>query len=79
MAGHNFDPLDIRSEMGYKEDVAPVDTTSDDVVPVTGLEIVHVEETHVPLEKIAPGEPGNETDLDNPPDFSMMHQMFPPQ
>lgn len=40
--------------------------------------MVPVLEEPAPLEAIAPGEPDNAIDLENPPDFSVLQQVYPP-
>lgn len=77
MAGH-FDPHDIRSEMGFKEDVVPPKTTSEEAPKSPHLEMVPVVEEPMSLEAVAPGEPGNAIDLANPSDFGGRFYQFTP-
>ncbi|XP_073019480.1 uncharacterized protein [Primulina eburnea] len=76
MAG--FDPQDIRSEMAASMGDKSPDTTPTVEIGVAGMEIVVVPEQPTPLEIIAPGETGNEIDVENPPDFEALNKVFPP-
>ncbi|XP_073290969.1 secreted RxLR effector protein 161-like [Primulina huaijiensis] len=61
----NYDPLDIRSEMGHREDVAPAPApaTSVETLTAPSLQIIHVAETPILLETISPDESGNELNV----------------
>ncbi|XP_073049472.1 uncharacterized protein [Primulina eburnea] len=72
MAG--FDRHDIRNEMAARlGEKSPSAETN-----VEGMAMVSVPEEPVPLEIIAPGEPGNAIDIENPPDFEAVNRAFPP-
>lgn len=77
MDGKEYDPMDIRSEFGNKNAETPDVTTSTGVTPEDMLKLVAVPEIPVPFEEVAPGEHGNEIDVDNPPDFAILNQVFP--
>ncbi|XP_073131941.1 uncharacterized protein [Henckelia pumila] len=68
----DFDPQDIRSEMGHKEpDVAAGVTTPKNPSSDPSLPLVSVPMEPVPLAVLMPGDPGNAIDLENPSDFSV--------
>ncbi|XP_073046244.1 uncharacterized protein [Primulina eburnea] len=76
MAG--FDRHDIRNEMAASlGEKSPYSTPSAET-NVEGMAMVSVPEEPVPLETIAPGEPGNAIDIENPPDFEAVNRAFPP-
>ncbi|XP_073030661.1 uncharacterized protein [Primulina eburnea] len=64
MAG--FDPHEIRSEMAASMSKKSPETTPTAETNVEGMQIVGVAEEPTPLEIIAPGEPGNEINVENP-------------
>ncbi|XP_073039009.1 uncharacterized protein [Primulina eburnea] len=74
----DFDPHDIRSEMAASMHRESHDSTPTAETNVGGLEIVGVPEEPTLLEVIAPGEPGNEINVENPPDFETLNKAFPP-
>lgn len=78
MAGNGFYSLDIRSEMASSGMDVETPVTTPTVEPSTAddLQIVVVEEP-IPLEAIIPGEPGNEIDVENLPDFEALNRNFP--
>lgn len=73
MAG--FDPSDIRSEMAAAGVGQGVPTPPNS--PPSTYAIIPVSGEPVPLEIIAPGEPGNEIDVDNPPNFTELNRVDP--
>lgn len=77
MAEKGFGPSDIRSEMEGKRVASPDVTTSAKVSVEDMLKLVAVDVNPTPLESLAPGDVGNEIDVDNPPDFAALNQSFP--
>lgn len=75
MAG--FDPMNIMSEM-VVAGVGHCVTTPPQPPTQPERAIVAMTEEPTPLEMIAPGEPGNLIDVENPPNFHAMNWAFPP-
>lgn len=77
MTGKEFDPMDIRSEIGSQNVKTPDVTTSASVSPEDMFKLIAISEDPNPIEEISPGDAGNEIDVDNPPDFETLNQAFP--